>query len=244
MTFVFKEVSGVACYEGNPDCASGYAWIQERLRELCTQWLSAGKTLGDRRKGNLGEFIAFHISRLAGHEGSGFHCILGNAHKPLSASSDPGLDIVFVYLDPSGDRTRDRLVIQEVKTTGSASLSYADALTEDHQKLQGADTNTNLLSRIQAIKGTLKYEFGLTQPMLDRVEAMGHPKAGKCSQVVFLPTLVHEKRGAKPSAKLAQVKTDIAALGWPAGNIYPFSIALTKLNDGLLALARNQEFVP
>ena len=198
MTFAFQNISGVDCFWGNPDCSAGYAWIQERLRDLCAQWLSSEDSLGDRRKGNLGEFIAFHVSRNTGLNGAGFHCILGNAHKPLSSSSDPGLDIVFVYLDPSGDSTMDRLVIQEVKTTGSASLTYADALTEDHQKLQEADTNTNLVSRVQAIKGTLKYEFGLNQAMLARVEAMGHPVAGRCTQVILLPTLVHEKVGANP----------------------------------------------
>jgi hypothetical protein len=206
--------------------------------------LSSTATLGVRRKGNLGEFIAFHVSESNGLDGAGYYCILGNARKPLSSSSDPGLDIAFVYLAPSGDRAEDRIYIQEVKTTGKSSLAYADALTEDHQKLLEADTNTNLESRIMAIKGTLKYQFKLDAIMLSRVEAMGHPSAGKCKQIILLPTLVHEKSGAKPSAKLAQVKDDIVALGWPKANVHPRSISLTRIDDGLLSLARNEVFVP
>jgi hypothetical protein len=244
MTFKPSPALGVDCFAGNPTCADGYAWIQAHLQALCSNWLPPGSKLGDRRKGNLGEFIAFHVSEDSGFCGKGYFCMVGNANKPLSSSSDPGLDIAFVYLDPKDDEDQDRLYIQEVKTTGSATLSYADALTEDHKKLQAADANTNLLSRIQAIKGTLKYQFKLAKPFLDRVEKMGHPDANKCKKVILLPTLVHEKHMANPGKKLSQVKVDIAALGWPASNIFPRSIALTRLNDGLLALAMNQVFVP
>ncbi|WJF89744.1 hypothetical protein QS306_11610 [Paraburkholderia bonniea] len=214
------------------------------MRELGPVWLPAGEELGDRRKGNLGEFIAFHVSEAYGLSGEGYYCDLGNANKPLAAASDPGLDIVFVHLDPGGNAANDRLYIQEVKTTGDHRLTYAAALVADHVKLQERDSDLNLQSRILALKGTLKYQFKLAQPYLDRLEALGHPDAQRCERVVFLPTLVHEKVGADPITRLAEVKLRIAELGWPLTNIFPRSIALTRLNEGLLFLATNQVFEP
>ena len=85
MTLTSQTMSGIDCYEGDPDCAAAYTWIQNCLRELCTKWLSSTAKLGDRRKGNLGEFIVFHVSESGGLNGDGYYCILGNAHKPLTS---------------------------------------------------------------------------------------------------------------------------------------------------------------
>jgi hypothetical protein len=48
--------------------------------------------------------------------------------------SIPGLDLTYIFLDDQ-DSNKDLAIVQEVKTTGSADLSYADNLTRDYQKL-------------------------------------------------------------------------------------------------------------
>lgn len=239
--FNYSDKNGVRCFSGDPDCITAYKWTQGLLRKRNPRWLEAGESLNDRQKGNIGEFIAYHVSRKNGYPKSQYICLVTNAQNPLAVSSATGLDLVFIYFD-SSDESKDRIFIQEVKTTGNSNLSYATALIADHKKLLEPDIDLNIVSRIQAIKAKLEYEKDISDELLDRLEQMVHSDPAKCLKIVFLPTLIHERKNADPVTALASVRKKISDLGWIKENIKPISLALTDLEDGFERLARNEEF--
>ena len=199
-------------------------------------FLKSGTDLDNRRQGNLGEFITYWVA----HNNKVYSkCLkfLANAAEPLSAISQPNLDLTFVLF---GELPSDDLIyIQEVKTTTSTSLSYADALVTDHEKLFGEDLALTLQSRIQVI--SFKFEHEHNRPdYAERVLNISNDAPSKCARVRLVPTLVHEKNGTKPVTKLVEVRTAIAGKGWPASSIEPWSISLTDLKDRLKRLTWGQ----
>lgn len=232
-------------YTGDPKCEEGYKWIQEILLETTNDFIVNSTEFNDRIKGNIGEFVVFHITRAEIKPGDGWYIFYSNADTPLSRISGSGLDICFLYLGANDQGTEDTLCIQEVKTTGASNLSYATALVSDYEKLTSADTSVNLHTRVRSLKARMRDIYGVTdRKVLDRVQNLAHPDPSKCQNVFLLPTLVHELKGADPAAALSQVRSQIAAQGWRLELIYPISIGLTRLNDGFSHLAQNKTFVP
>jgi len=235
----------IKCFSGDPDCAMAYQWILNHLRELGVAWLPSNTmSLKNSIKGNLGEFIAFHLSEYDGLTGTDYHPFLAGAVRPLADSPDPGLDISFIYLDPLGDTAKDRLYIQEVKTTGSSSLTYADALISDYSKLLDSTGSLNLSIRISSLKGRMKMERKRPRSEIERIELLGHTDASKCTKVRLLPTLVHELNGADPLARMKKIRLALLSQGWLNESIEPRSVGFTNLNSGLLSICKNNDFKP
>lgn len=230
-------------FSGDPGCEEAYQWVLGLLRMLNPQWLPLiTPHLPNGVKGNMGEFVAFHLSQHDGINGAGYYPILAGPVRPLVDAPDQGLDICFVYLDPAGNIENDRLYIQEVKTTGNSDLVYANNLLSDYEKLLGSTGNLNLEARILAIKARLMYERGLSKDEIERVELLTHPEASKCIKVRLLPTLIHEAVGADPVAKMTYLKAKLLAMGWLDGSVEPRSLGFSKLNEGFLKLSKNQDF--
>lgn len=243
--FKASQLVDLRCYVADPACKDAYRWIHEKLAETTTDFIAKEKDFNERIKGNLGEFVAFHITRREVEPGSGWYIFYSNVDTPLSRISGAGLDICFLYLDADDTGLKDKLCIQEVKTTGSPSLEYAKALVADYDKLRSADTSVNLQTRVRSLKARMRDTYGITdQKVLDRVQLLAHPDPSKCQKVYLLPTLVHEIKGADPAKALAQVRSEISGQGWQLTLINPVSIGLTRLNDGFLHLAQNKTFVP
>ncbi|HXV81076.1 MAG TPA: hypothetical protein VEG60_14455, partial [Candidatus Binatia bacterium] len=198
---------------GDPDCLSAYCAIQKELRKHVLKWLGSSEALGPRREGNLGEYIAFQVASKHGLNGPGYQVFLENAKAPLSNISTNGVDLTYIYLDPGGDRTKDLLYLQEVKTTKDPKLTYGDRLVDDYKKLFSLDLEFSLANRIAKAKNVLELERRKTRDVLERVEALCGISPGSCIQVRLLPTLVHERSGSDPEKRLVAVRAEIKALG-------------------------------
>ena len=117
----------VSCWRGTPDCQAAHNYILDWLTRLEVQFLVQGEDIGLRRKGNLGECIAFLIARDNGHgEAMSF---APNGLKPTHNISRPEIDIVWLFLEDAP--AEDYAVLQEVKTTGASNPDYADQLIVD-----------------------------------------------------------------------------------------------------------------
>ncbi|WP_313633852.1 hypothetical protein [Massilia timonae] len=245
MSLKVKTESLIKCFSGDPDCEVAYQWILHHLRELEVSWLPKHTSkLKNSIKGNLGEFIAFNLSEYDGLCGPDYHAFIAGAVRPLADSPDPGLDISFIYLDPLNDADKDRLYIQEVKTTGNSDLSYGDALISDYSKLLDSTGSLNLSMRISTLKGRMKMERKRPRSEIDRIELLGHTDASKCTKVRLLPTLIHELNGANALARMKKVKSALCNQGWLDECIEPRSVGLTNLNAGLLSICKNIEYAP
>lgn len=234
---------------GDPDCASFYQWIHAELNLVTKNWPPKISKLNTGRRGNLGEFISHRVARASGLSGKakGFTIALMGALTPLQDGAPPGLDITIVYLDPNGDTSKDRLFIMEVKTTGRMSLSYANALIGDYEKLLGkAKFAGSLGERINWLQAKLMDENEFSPDELDRVGALFLPNASDCVGITLLPTLVHDKRAGDPEsvAVLDDVAGNIEILGWCKDCIEPWSIAITELSKCFLHLSNNESIMP
>lgn len=243
--FKFEEIDSVRSYTGDPTCADAYKWVSELLAETTNAWLTQADEFNDRIKGNIGEFVAFHVVKQGIDIQPGWYVFYSNTDTPLSRISGAGLDIFYLFLGADLAGKLDRLIIQEVKTTGSASLAYARALVDDYEKLKSVDPSLNLQARLRALKARMRDTHNIKdKAILSRVQSLSHPEPAKCSKVHFLPTLVHELTNSLPVLKLSQVRAAISAQGWNIKLISPISIGLTRLDEGFLHLALNKTFAP
>lgn len=192
--------------------------------------------LGTRRQGNLGEFIAFHAAL---SDKLPYSLSMGaSGMDPLQNVAAPGLDITYLYFDINNP-ANDLMYIQEVKTTGQVNLAYADNLVSDHDKLFGGDPALTLNSRIQSMGLRLKLQHQRPD-LATRLQSMASTAPLSCTHVRLIPTLVHEKIGTDPKTKMLAVRSQINALGWPLGQIRPWSIGMENLIDRLTRLAQGQ----
>jgi hypothetical protein len=241
--FKFTDSNSMRSYVGDPSCAAAYEWVLELLRDTTGAWLSNPADFNDRIKGNIGEFVAFHLTKK--DVGADWYVFYSNTDTPLSRISGAGLDICYLFLGSDAAGAEDRLIIQEIKTTGSPNLSYAEALVSDYDKLRSVDPSLNLQARVRALKARMRDTHSITdRSLLDRVQLLAHPHPAKCSKMYLLPTLVHELKGSDPVPRLSGVRAKIALQGWSVSLIFPVSIGLTRLNDGLMHLAQNKSFTP
>jgi hypothetical protein len=229
--------SGIILWTGaNENCLPLYKHLQAFLTSHQASLLPSGSILSNSQKGNLGEFIAFRIGHENDFSDPAHRIVTNNAHDPLNTISISGLDLAYVYFHPT-EPASDLLYIQEVKTTSDASLAYGDRLVTDYRKLYNGDGRTVLANRVSAIKSRLEFEHRIPDHLLARLDDIVGTSPQNTVQVYLVPTLVHEKAGANPVAKLIGVRAEIAGLGWSQSQITAWSIALVDLDEGLAKLA-------
>jgi hypothetical protein len=236
MAFIAERQPGLMLWLGQPDCQTAHDYLLSRLINMGVNFIPCNRSLDVRRKGNLGEFICLSVSSYTSLENT--LKFANNAVNPLGAMSLPGLDLTYIFVD-SQNSDRDLAIVQEVKTTGSDDLSYADNLTRDYQKLFEDDLEFTLASRLQVIANKLELEQNRPE-LCERVLAMAGEIPSECRQIRLIPTLVHERVGAAPIPKLLAIRTAISSYGWPLTHIHGWSIALSDLDDRLQRLARGQ----
>lgn len=235
---------------GDPDCAEFYEWIHTELKKVTTTWPPKITGLTTGRRGNLGEFLSYRIARASGFHGKdrGFTLALMGALTPLQDGAPTGLDTTIVHLDPSGDTSKDCLYIMEVKTTGNvATLTYANALVDDYEKLLGKSAVAGSLGqRFNWLQAYLLevHEFSVEE--LERVGDLFMPEPKDCKGIRLLPTLVHDRNAgdAKAVSALSKVADEIHLQGWGANTIEPWSIAIAKLTDCFVHLSNNEATMP
>jgi hypothetical protein len=125
-----------------------------------TPFLQPGVELLQSQCGNMGEFISFNIARSTNLKSPNIQSFARNAIEPLAKISSSGIDLTYVYFDPSTP-ANDLLYIQEVKTTGADNLNYLGHLQSDYEKLFSLDLNLALRSRIAVIANSLELERNL-----------------------------------------------------------------------------------
>ena len=227
--------AGFSAWRPHPDDAAAHRvllqWLSNAVGAL---FLAEGESFTNAIKGNLGEFIAYQIgNNYVFTNGEIAHS--ANATEPLSAISRSRLDVVWMYF---GDHAYDDwAAIQEVKTTGQASLELADDLIDDYEKLFGENHRVRLQSRLTGLMNVLD-ELGLGD-LSPRLAALGGPGPDSATGIKLYPTLLHES-GIESSTKMLAVRQAIIAQGWSSHAIDCWSIGLTQIDQQLEQLARGQ----
>jgi hypothetical protein len=236
MTFKSNRSGDVLLWIGDPDCQAGHQFLLDRLKTTTHYFISMSEPLGTRRKGNLGEFIAFEIGKGTAALAQTLR-FCANAANPLNNISISDLDITWVHFapDPSGDHA----YIQEVKTTSQMDLAYASTLADDYSKLFGTNIALTLNTRLQVISNKLEHEHG-APGLAKRAAQLASIRPEHATKIRLIPTIVHDKSSSSPVTKLTAIKSEIAGYGWLAASIDPCAIALSDLEDRLLRLARGQ----
>ena len=229
-------VTGWVAWEGDPNDDAAHqtilGWLQSAVG---TGFLEGKASLSNRVKGNLGEFIAYSIGKsyvftnLANAYGA-------NTWAPLSDISRPDLDIVWLHFGST--EADDWAALQEVKTTGGASLGLADSLISDYEKLFGENLQLTLQTRLGALKNKLDQEGqGHLSP---RVTALGGPAPNRARGIRLIPTLLHDA-ALDSSTKMAAVRQVLIGRGWSTGVVECWSVALGDIDQRLTRLARGQQ---
>lgn len=219
---------------GDPNDDTAHQVILGWLQAQHTQFEGPNSTPSNSMKGNLGEFIAYGIGKhhVAPPQARAF---TANAFDPMSNHSRTDIDILWV--DLSTNPAQGSVTIQEVKTTGATSLSLADDLIADYEKLFGQNLKLTLRTRLSALKNKMNQQgLGNLTPRLTNI---GGPSPGQTSGVRLWPTLVHDA-SVNSYAKMAAVQGAIIGLGWPAGVVESWSIELDDLDLRLTRLSRGQ----
>lgn len=234
MQFSSADNGGIRYWRGNPDCQAAHDELLGHLKTRNAPFLGVTDVLGTRRMGNLGEHIAFRIGDA--YDFSTYLPKISNAANPLENISTSGIDIMWLLL--GANPADDIVVLQETKTTGSLNgLDYADELVTDYDKLFAPSSPRTLGLRLQTLANHLEYELNLPPAILHRVVALAASSPHLCSQVVLVPTLVHDL-ALDPQAKLLAVRSTIASRGWNVSAVRPWSIALGSLTARLERIAR------
>ena len=226
---------GLSIWEGDPDDSGAHAeilrWLQRAVGGL---FLDGQTTLTNRVKGNLGELIAHGIGKTYV-----FTTVqispTANGGDPLSDVSGAGLDIMWLYLGST--QNSDWMALQEVKTTSDASLSLANDLTKDYQKLFAQNGRFTLQTRLNALKNKLE-EFGLGHHA-SRVSAFGALNARQANGIYLVPTLVHDRANGA-TTKLVAVRQTLLGQGWSTTAVDCWSISIGDIDQRLLRLSHGQ----
>ena len=182
----------------------------------------------------MGEFIAYKICGTYVFTNQVI-AIDANAWNPLSQSSRPDVDIVWLYFDPSS--ANDWAALQEVKTTGQSSLALADGLITDYEKLFAEDPRFTLRTRLDGLKNRLDHlQMGTLVP---RLTALGGVNPSQSVGINIIPTLIHDA-AHDSSAKMAVVRQALLVRGWSAPSVDCWSIKLDDIDARLTRLARGQ----
>lgn len=220
----------IVIWSPDPDDSSAHNWTLDRLTHMGLPF-SPG-ALSTRIQGNLGECLCMLIGASVDFEGH--RCFPANAHQPLQDISRSELDIVWVWLDqnPLGDYA----VLQEVKTTGAATLDYANQLIPDYEKLFGADPSCTLHTRLQAIANILEYGHG-DLVHADRVRELCGLSPQLTTDVTLLPSVVCDRLLVPdPVAKMSAIRQALIALGWAPDSVLAWAVRIGDLLNRLTLL--------
>ena len=228
-------VAGWLLWQGDPNDQAAHQAILSRLRAAVTPGGFHGSaSISNRVKGNLGEFVAYHI----GNDYVFANVMIvdsANAWDPLSDISRPDIDIVWLYFGKT--QAQDWAALQEVKTTGGASLSVADSLVVDYEKLFGENVRLTLQTRLGALKNKLDQRgHGY---LSHRVNSLAAPAANLAHGIRLVPTLVHDS-AYDSSAKMATVRQALIGSGWSSTAVTCWSVSMRDLDKRLSRLARGQ----
>jgi hypothetical protein len=217
---------------GDPDCQTAHDAILGWLAEQCSPFRPSASVNDKILRGNVGESIAFCVAYWHGYDR--YRCIPANAWRPFNPNSAIDFDLTWLHFDDGP--TQDFATLQEVKTTGVRKLQLADDLVDDYDKLFGDNPRVTLASRFQYVKNKLEYEYH--QPSLvDRLNAMLGNSPQTSTRLRLLPTLVHERNGTDPQAKMLAVRQTLLGRGWAPNAVEAWSIALSDLNQRVVRLA-------
>ena len=177
---------GWLAWKGDPDDNAAHQRLLDWLVPVVgVSFWKDHVPVSNRVKGNLGEFIAYSIGKhYVFHDNS--IADTANASEPLSDISRPGLDIIWIHF--GGTEFQDWAVVQEVKTTGAASLQIADDLISDYGKLFGENLRLTLQTRLAGVKNRLdQHGQGHLAP---RLTALGGPSPRACNGIRLFPTII------------------------------------------------------
>jgi hypothetical protein len=234
----FREVTtaGVNVYSGNPDCDAAHAALLAALQKLGTPFIGASEGITLSQRGNLGEFVSLYIAQAGKFKR--MEKFTQNALQPLSGISGAGIDLTYVYFDPTSE-VNDLLYIQEVKTTGVENLNYLNKLEGDYAKLFSTDVNLTLQTRIQCLSNAFELERN-NDHYAERVQRLGAKTPEECSRVRLIPTGVHTLGVGNSVQKMLAIRSAIASFGWNQAAINPWAVGLSDLEERLLRLARGR----
>jgi hypothetical protein len=228
--FVKEATQPVTVWAPDPDDQAAHNWLLAELTRMGLPFSSG--SLSTRMQGNLGESCCMIVG--ANTDLKSFACFPANAHQPLQDISRSELDLVWVWLD--ANPMADHIVFQEVKTTGDATLGYADTLLVDYQKLFGTDPATTLHTRLNAIANVLEYGHQKV-PHADRVRTLAALTPQATTNVLLLPSVVYDRNlVADPSPKMAAVRQSVIAAGWAPNAVESWAVGLGDLLDRLARL--------
>ena len=113
-------------WKSDPDDDTAHRTLLRWLNSALTgRFLTPSESVSNTIRGNLGEFIAYRLGKEFVFTNVEI-ADAANAWDPLSKISRPDIDIVWLYFGcTEGD---DWAALQEVKTTGNASLALADGV--------------------------------------------------------------------------------------------------------------------
>ena len=230
-----SSTTGWLAWEGDPDDDAAHQTIRTWLQSAVTAgFLGPTTPLPQPVKGNLGEFIAYRIGQnyvftnvTIAHA--------ANAWDPLSHISRPDVDIVWLYFGST--EADDWAALQEVKTTGQASLGLANDLITDYEKLFGENLQVTLQTRLGALKNKLDQQG--QGYLSSRITALGGPSPNRALGIRLIPTLLHDAAD-NSATKMAVVRQALIGQGWSSNVVECWSIGLGDLNNRLTRLARGQ----
>ena len=226
-------VPGQVSWTSNPDDDFAHRTILHWLQNAITNgYLNSSEPLSNATKGNIGEFVVYKIGESYVFT-NGPIAFTANAHDPLSQISRPDFDII--WLSFGDNATEDWAAIQEVKTTGESSLSLANELVSDYQKLFGENLHLTLQTRLGSLKNKMEQQG--QGHLSSRITALGAPTPETAQRIRILPTLVHDS-AYDSSVKMVSVRQMLIGKGWSSGVIECWSVALSNLDDRLSRIAR------
>jgi len=236
-SFTHVSTSGVVTWKGHPNCQAGHdamlAWLKETVdRFLSLDEATAG---GNILRGNLGESIAFCVSYWHDCENLRAHAV--NAWRPLNPQSAIDIDIVWICFAP--EAKNDYAIVQEVKTTRGTTLSYANDLIADYEKLYGTNLDLTLRSRFKPLKKEFLFKVGGAEgrDFSERLSALVGGGPTTSPKIRLRPTLVHEIVGTNPQAKMTAIRNTLIGKGWTPALVETWAIGLTDLDARLQRLA-------
>ena len=229
-------VTGCLAWVGDPDDQAAHLTILDWLQVAVTSgFLNDQISMSNRVKGNLGEFIAYCIGKSYVFTNVTI-AHAANAWDPLSEISRPDLDIVWLYFGST--EANDWAALQEVKTTGQASLTLADDLISDYDKLFGENLRLTLQTRLGALKNKLDQQG--QGHLSSRVTALGGPAPEQARGIRLIPTLLHDAVDGA-STKMVAVRQALIGRGWSADAVTSWSITLGEIDQRMTRLARGQQ---
>lgn len=235
IAFTSVEDSSVLLWTGKPDCDAAHADILEFLNGHCTPFPASVKAGDNILRGNLGETIVFCLGRTE-RFGSTCHGHFANALRPFSGKSNPELDLLWVHFGKNAND--DWAVLQEVKTTSAASITYATNLIEDYDKLFGTNPRLTLQTRIQDFKNRLEFEQNQSAQIVQRANQLTGVSPVACPRIRLLPTVVHDSAATDVVDTMLLVRESLTGKNW--ADVEPWAVGLSSLDGRLVRLARGK----